>query len=488
MLRDRWLAAILLLGAAVRLFGLGDRSLSYDECQQFWASQGNVLVANRNITLDPPGFAFLLSLHAMASRSETWLRLLPCLFGVLGIMAVFRLGRSATGDLWTARAAAFFMALAPYPIRYSQSLRVYSLAMLFGALLAAAYIDATEGREDRGWRDAVVLGLAAFGALLSVYGSLWLVLTIVALLARRSLRREERARRATVGLLAGVVAAAPIYLASIPLQMSLGTPASFYDDKFMPLSPLPAARFLLQGTWDVASFFGFIHPRAGLLFGSLAILGMAAVRKLRGGADLPLLFLGSLAAAAVASAFRLYPYGGTRQMLFAAPLFYVFGAAGIGALRPRLGRLPALAGLLAIACGSGIFLYRYHTEPGGQEMRPVMRSLEKAARPGDKILVNKDAAPQFRFYYRGDPGRVVAGQVTVIGDYLSEVNRVMAQSLASRWWLVFSHGWSAERRRELDAVDPRFVPKERFEAHRAGAYLFVPRDAPDALPEAGTAP
>jgi hypothetical protein len=270
--------------------------------------------------------------------------------------------------------------------------------------------------------------------------------------------------------------------------MSAGTPAHFYDDKFLPLAPWPAVRFLAIGTLDLFSFLSYIHPATGLLFGGLAVLGAVLLRRTRRGADVTTLFLGCLVLAAAASAFRLYPYGGTRQMLFAAPLFYVFGAAGIGALRPRLGRLPALAGLLAIACGSGIFLYRYHTEPGGQEMRPVMRSLEKAARPGDKILVNKDAAPQFRFYYRGDPGRVVAGQVTVIGDYLSEVNRVMAQSLASRWWLVFSHGWSAERRRELDAVDPRFVPKERFEAHRAGAYLFVPRDAPDALPEAGTAP
>src|SRR5262245_9031568 len=121
MLKDRWLAAILVLGAAVRLFGLSDRSLSYDECQQFWASQGNVLVANRDITLDPPGFAFLLHLHAAVSRSEAWLRLLPCLFGVLGIAAVYRLAKAGTTDLWTARAAAFFMALAPYPIRYSQS-------------------------------------------------------------------------------------------------------------------------------------------------------------------------------------------------------------------------------------------------------------------------------------------------------------------------------------------------------------------------------
>src|SRR5438034_6119505 len=165
MKNDRWLWAILLLGAAVRLVGLGERSLSYDECQQFWASQGNVLISNRVITLDPPGFAGLLHLHAAAGRSETWLRLLPCLFGILAIAAVYRLAAAATGKLWTARAAAFFIALAPYPIRYSQSLRVYSQAMFFAALLVAAFLEATDEDDRRGWRRTLFLWILGSAAL-----------------------------------------------------------------------------------------------------------------------------------------------------------------------------------------------------------------------------------------------------------------------------------------------------------------------------------
>src|SRR5439155_317361 len=201
---DRWLWGILLVGAAARLAGLGRRSLSYDECQQFWASQGNALISNREITLDPPGFAYLLHLHAAAGRSETWLRLLPCLFGILAIAAVYRLAAAATGKLWTARAAAFFIALAPYPIRYSQSLRVYSQAMCFAALLVAAFLEATDEDDTRGWSDALLLGFLTFAALLSVYGSVWLVSMMAILLAWRGLRERGRAwRRCMVGLAAG---------------------------------------------------------------------------------------------------------------------------------------------------------------------------------------------------------------------------------------------------------------------------------------------
>ena len=489
MKNDRWLWAILLLGAAVRLVGLGERSLSYDECQQFWASQGNVLISNREITLDPPGFAGLLHLHAAAGRSEAWLRLLPCLFGILAIAAVYRLGIAGTANRWTARAAAFFIALAPYPIRYSQSLRVYSQAIFFAAVLVAAFLQVKDGGDRRGWSDVLILGFSTFAALLSVYGSVWLILMMAILLAWRGRRERGRAwRRAVIGLAAGTILCIPWYLLSLPVQLTEGTPSSFYEDKFLPLSFLPAVGFLIRGTSDLFAFFSFIHPGTGFLFGALAVLGMVRLRRQRCCADLLVVFLGSLVSAAAASAFRLYPYGGTRQMLFASPVFYVLGAAGIESLRHHLRGVPAVVVLMAIAGGSGIFLYRYHTEPGGQEMRPVIRSLEVAARPEDRILVNKDALPQFRFYYRGDPGRVVEGKESVIRDYISEVNRMMATAPQSRWWLVFSHGWSAERRGELAAVDSRFLAGERFEAYRAAAYLFMPRTGSPPAPGDGGEP
>jgi hypothetical protein len=260
--------------------------------------------------------------------------------------------------------------------------------------------------------------------------------------------------------------------------MTHGTPASFYEDKFLPGGVLQAALFLARGTRDLFAFFSYVQPWTGLLFGALAILGMARLRGHRAGAVLAPVFAGVLAAAAAASAARLYPYGGTRQMLFAAPLFYVLAAAGIAALRTRWHGLPAGLILTAIVVGSVIFLHRYHAAPGGQEMRPVVRALEGALRPGDRILVNKDALPQFRFYYRGDPGRVVAGRATVMRDYLAEINETLAAAPEARWWLVFSHGWSTGRRDELRGVDPRFAAGARFEAHRAGAYLVEPRPAP----------
>ena len=486
MRSDRWLWVIVVLGAAVRLFGLGERSLSYDECQQFWASQGNALIANREITLDPPGFALLLHLHSLAARGETWLRLLPCLIGIAAIPAVYHLARRVTGDLATARGAAFFFALAPYPIRYAQSLRVYSLTLLFGALLPAAWLalirpagePAREGASEPESRPLRFLPLAliAFGGMLAMYGMFWLCLAILAATWIPGIAPSASARlRASAALLAGMAAALPAYAFSIPGQMARGTPASFYEDKFLPRDGiLPALRFLARGTLDLFGYFSFILPIAGALFGALALIGMVHLWRRREGRAAATVFLLAVAAAAAASALWLYPYGATRQMLYAAPLFYVLAASGILAVR-RLARGALSAALLiAIAAGCAIFLARYHAEPGGQEMRPVMAYLQDHAEPGDRILVNKDAIPQFRYYYRGSPEAAVLGRETVIRDFTGEAAQLMRADPRARWWLLFSHGWTDERRAHLRDLEAGYRLADSFEAHRAAAYLFVP--------------
>ena len=485
MRSDRWLWVIVVLGAAVRLFGLGDRSLSYDECQQFWASQGNALIANREITLDPPGFALLLHLHALAARGEIWLRLLPCLAGIAAIPAVYWLALRATGDRATARVAAFFFVLAPYPIRYAQSLRVYSLTLLFGALLPAAWLavmrpadEPREGAVDVENRPLRYLPLAliAFGGLLAMYGMLWLCLAILAATWLPGLAPNDAVRRrTTAALLAGMAAASPVYAFSIPGQMARGTPASFYEDKFLPRDGLvPALRFLAGGTLDLFGYFSFILPMAGALFGAVAVIGMVHLWRRREGRAATTVFLLALSAAAAASALWLYPFGATRQMLYAAPLFYVLAASGILALRAPLRGALSAALLIAIAAGSAIFLARYHAEPGGQEMRPVMAYLERHVEPGDRILVNKDAIPQFRYYYRGSPGAAVLGRETVIRDFTGEAAQLMRADPRARWWLLFSHGWTDERREHLRDLEPGYRVADTFEAHRAAAYLFVP--------------
>src|SRR4029434_6067669 len=120
------------------------------------------------------------------ARSEISLRLLPCLLGILGIPAVYLLARRVNDDAFAARASALFFALAPYPIRYSQSLRVYSLTLLVCALLPAFFLEAARGSSRRRW----ILGGLACAGLLTMYGVVWLVTGMLAILALLPSARE----------------------------------------------------------------------------------------------------------------------------------------------------------------------------------------------------------------------------------------------------------------------------------------------------------
>jgi len=188
MRKDRWLWAILILAAAVRLRSLGERSLSSNECRQYWASRGNVLISNRETTHDPPLFAALLRVFAPGGRGEVRLRLLPCLLGILAVPAVYHLAGAAGGNQRTARMAAFFFALASFPIRFSQSLGPGSLTLLMGALLPAVFLSALEeGRPRAG----ALLALLLCGSLLTQYGAVWLLAAMLLILAARASRGSD---------------------------------------------------------------------------------------------------------------------------------------------------------------------------------------------------------------------------------------------------------------------------------------------------------
>src|SRR6266581_4220411 len=242
MRKDRWLWAILILAASVRLVGLGERGLSYDECQEYWASRGNVLTSNRETTLDPPLFAALLRLHAPRTRSEIWLRLLPCLCGILAVPAVYHLAGAAGGNQRTARMAAFFFALAPSPIRFSQTLGAGSLALLLGALVPAAFLSTLEeGRPRAG----ALLALLLCGSLLTQYAAVWLLAAMALVLASRASRGSPAAPLRTLWALAlGGAAALPFYLLSLPTQLRGDVPRSIAGDGLSPAQGfLPALRF-----------------------------------------------------------------------------------------------------------------------------------------------------------------------------------------------------------------------------------------------------
>ncbi len=127
----------MLLAAALRFFRIGHQSL--------WADEGNsVAMAGRSLAdisaraaadIHPPGYYWLLNLWSrIFGDSEAALRSLSAVWGILLVWLVYQVVLRLF-DRRTALIAAFFAAINPFLIYYSQEARMYSQMAALAALL-----------------------------------------------------------------------------------------------------------------------------------------------------------------------------------------------------------------------------------------------------------------------------------------------------------------------------------------------------------------
>ncbi|MGB5493634.1 MAG: glycosyltransferase family 39 protein, partial [Sedimenticolaceae bacterium] len=129
------LALIVVAGAIVRLWGLGDASLWLDEAAsvQFAGLPWSTLWLT-GYDNAPPLYYSVLKVVLFISDSEFAVRLPSLVFGVLTIPVVYWAGRLVAGPQG-ALAAALVFALSAAQVEYSQEARAYSL-LVFALALA----------------------------------------------------------------------------------------------------------------------------------------------------------------------------------------------------------------------------------------------------------------------------------------------------------------------------------------------------------------
>jgi len=132
------LALIMLIGAVLRIFGLGNESLWLDEATTVARIHGTWLSLLSNGTQGPFYLILIKAWTLLFGESEFALRLPSALFGIASIPALFLLGQvlfNRTTAMW----AALFLAINPFAIFYSQDARPYAL-YFFGAILSYYYL------------------------------------------------------------------------------------------------------------------------------------------------------------------------------------------------------------------------------------------------------------------------------------------------------------------------------------------------------------
>jgi uncharacterized membrane protein len=168
---------ILTLGFFLRVHNLGLFSLWFDEASSVWGSE-YILKA---IKMHPflrigysPLFILLLRFwRQLIGESEFILRMLPLVFNMISIIAIYKVGQLFFNRK-VGLSSAFFLAISPFHIYYSQEVRMYTLMVLLTLLSVFCLIKALRNKSYIFW-----LGYAIFN-ILNIYTHLAMILFLSA--------------------------------------------------------------------------------------------------------------------------------------------------------------------------------------------------------------------------------------------------------------------------------------------------------------------
>ena len=336
---SHWLLLlVILLGWALALSRLGERSLWADEgATAYQAQKSSSLAQVANWLKYHSDYSYLhlplMMVTVRLSHHEMALRLPSAAAAVLALPVVYALGRRLFGQV-AGLVASFLLAISPFALRYAQEARVYALFELLACLSLLFLLQVLERRGWLWW-----LGFVVTTALL-LYTHLfaWFVVGAESLWATVVLIRKSCARRRLdlrlPWLAACLLAIAALYWPLIEPLLAFwqqyGSSGSASQHAGLPTFQLSLGFFAV-----VAGVFGAQAPDLGwqfYLFVGSILLGVISLllRKKWGTLFLIALWFGlPMAALAIISSQHFFDF---RYLIFLLPLFLLLTAAGVTAV------------------------------------------------------------------------------------------------------------------------------------------------------------
>lgn len=450
--------ALLLVGlsALFRFANLGRESLWLDEAISYLTAQLPVAqIANNTVQSSHPPLYYLL-LHfwlQIVPDSDTAVKLLSALFGILLIPAIYLLSQQLFNNQTISLTAAALTAVSPFHILYSHELRMYTLLMLLVVLATTTYLHARE-EEKAGWW---LLTGGLF--LLAVYTHLFAFLALagVGLHALLTYSQNKRTFWATSVMTAVVLICFIPWLRLMltEAQPALGSLRPLQQATALnPLKPLTAPVFLLFGMSSSFWYSGLIL----FIFFAYVIVFVMELRKLGrqqipSGLWLTLLIIGCVLGLPLL-VYLIRPFFlPERTLAAAAPFLAVWLAWG---MTRRQSPLPYLTGLALTLMLVGTIHYYF-----GPLVKPPYREatafVAENFQPDDVVLHTSDGSylPALRYapqltqgVLAGDPDpRKPEAVYTALGGQIWNLADVEMQA-NGRFWVVVALEHSIEWQQE----------------------------------------
>lgn len=428
-LRRAAFAAILAVGALLRLWGLGAESFWHDESWTWWV---RIFDINHLFSIlihedaHPP--LYFLLVHGMSSilgDSEAALRLLSAVAGIATLPVMFRLGRRFDGEK-AGFIAMGLLAIAPLHVYFSQEARSYSLLFL----LCAASIEALFAFRDAPTRGkGIALAVLTAGIMYTHYMGAFFILAEVVVVAKLGGREFVK------GCALAAAGAIALYLPWLPtfVRHVTAVGGSFWI-------PSPTTGIFFRSMGDLAAYpYGIWAWLAWTVSIPIWLAALAApflTRKREHGALL-LLVLIPIAGELLVSLARPIFY--TRTFLYVLAPLTVLAAATVMRL-PR--HAPALAMLLMIICAYPGLRY-IHGQTEKEDWRGAVAFMEeKRQRFEDEILPWPPyvSVNLHRYMYPGYAGESSDGGPRSYAEDRGAIQRRLLERETRTVWLAIRHG------------------------------------------------
>lgn len=467
------LMLILALGVFFRVYALGGRDLWTDEAWLALAALKTTAAEALGARQSTPPF-YVLTLWTLTKvwgGSEAALRSLSCFFSLGSVLFFWLLARRLASPAATLLGLAA-VAFSPVMVYYAKELKQYSGDAFF-AVLVLFLTERLRGRRgESGWSALALAGIVGLG----FSHPLVFTLPVAGAVLWFTLPAGRQARVVYLGLAWALGFAAYYFLF---FRYEVDPDLIIYWGQDFPDFSGPWL-FLIWLGGALSRYFVYFLGEWGRFWGPpLVLVGLAALAHQ--GRSLAAVYLGGqLLLALGAAALHRYPfmahYGGSRLMLFSAPLLYLVVAAGLTATftwlwqkRQRLVAL-ALAALLLLALHPvELIKENLHPSHNREEIQPLVAHLESQLQPQDLIYVYYHAIKPYKYYAQRTPERLCYGKSCV--ETALQVPETGA-SPPQRLWLLGSHIPSMEYMREFAAKLLGAHWQETACLTRVGAVLF----------------
>jgi mannosyltransferase len=383
---------LFLLALALRIYRL-NQSFWYDEVYAvtigFHASWIEMVTRMPPFVNHHPLYALMAKPCLLLLGEKEWtVRLPSLLFGSLTPPLLYRLGARWMNHR-VGLLAGLFMAVAMWPVCYSQDARGYA-AMIFFSLLATDRFLVMTDQPSRGGKALYVLSAVAAG-----YAHLYSLALVAAHLAAAlilALRREKRVAGLRLAALS-LTALAGATLVYAPMISGFIRYAVTWGQRLAGANP---ASFAFIAHLFLGWAAGEGHPWLSLLVLAPAAAGLGwTLSRQR---TLALVWLISvLLGVAVPALTRTFVFA--RFLSYAVPGLYLFCAAGLDGTAERLKLKRGLVALLAAPTLLVLIMglagyYRL----GKQALRPAAEWIKQHA-PNTQVLTVGIISDVFRYYY-----------------------------------------------------------------------------------------